>query len=240
MQFNKIPKYYDLLMDGVPYRYWVSYLESVFEKVNFSPVSVLDVCCGTGTVAGILMKKKYSVAGFDLSEGMIEEAKKNYPDIDFTVQNASSFNLEKKFDCAISLFDSLNYITDKNDLQQAFYRVFIHLNRKGLFIFDMNTEYALANDLFAQVNMNEDSSVQYIWEPHWDRNTRICTVDMRFIVKETGEDFRETHIQRAYGTDEIRQMLKTAGFDKICVYNAYRFTEPDEKSDRVFFVAEKN
>ncbi|MBQ0105373.1 MAG: class I SAM-dependent methyltransferase [Armatimonadetes bacterium] len=242
MQFDKITEYYDRLMHGVAYDYWVSYLENLLETYDFYPKTILDVCCGTGTVANILNRKGYELTGFDLSHGMIREAKKNYPEIDFYVQNAKNFRIDKTFDLAISLFDSLNYITDKSELQSAFEQVLKHLNHNGMFIFDVNTEYALSNNLFAQINLNPESNPQYIWEPDWDENTKICTVNMQFICKnENGEEekFTETHIQRAYGIQELNYMLIQAGFDVLNIYSAYRFSKPTKRSDRVFYICRK-
>ena len=241
-QFKEISPYYDRLMHGVPYKYWVAYLEDIFRNLEIMPKDILDVACGTGVVSHLLTERDYKVTGFDLSETMIEVAKKNYPHIDFYCQNAKDFELSQTFDVAISLFDSLNYIINKDDLQSAFSQVFKHLKSGGFFIFDMNTEYALANNFFAQVNLNPNDYPQYIWEPDWDEREKICTVNMTFIVKEeTGKkrEFKEVHIQRAYGIEEITYMLKRSGFEVLNVYSAYRFSKPTKRSDRVYFVAKK-
>ena len=46
-QFKTLAEYYDMLMSGVRYSYWVDYLEEIFIRNNFEPKSVLDVACGT-------------------------------------------------------------------------------------------------------------------------------------------------------------------------------------------------
>ena len=58
------------------------------------------------------------------------------------------------FDLCVSLFDSLNYITDPARLRRP-WRVAAHLTRNGLFIFDLNTEYALVNQFFDQDNLTK-------------------------------------------------------------------------------------
>ncbi|MBQ7256843.1 MAG: class I SAM-dependent methyltransferase [Abditibacteriota bacterium] len=241
-QFNEISQYYDELMHGVPYKYWVAYIENIFRVLDIEPVEILDVACGTGMVSNLLSERNYKLTGFDLSESMIKVAKGKYPHIDFYCQNAKDFELNKTFDVAISLFDSLNYIINKSDLQSAFRQVYKHLKSPGYFIFDMNTEYALANDFFAQVNLSPDAYPQYIWEPDWNDRDKICTVNMTFIVKdEKGKkrEFKEVHIQRAYGIEEITYMLKACGFNVLNVYSAYRFNKPTKRSDRVYFVAKR-
>lgn len=226
-------------MAGVPYVYWVKYIEDILDSLNFTPLSILDVACGTGVVSKKLFDKGFNVTGFDLSEDMIEVAKKNYEDIDFYVQNAKNFEIDKKFDLAVSLFDSLNYITNKNDLQSSFFQIRKHLNNNGYLIFDMNTEYALSNNFFAQINIEPDRYPHYVWTPTWDPKTKICEVKMVFHMKEDdGEiiEFKEYHVQRAYSLEELSYMLEKSGFEVVNIYSAYKFTKPTRRSDRVYFV----
>ena len=65
---------------------------------------------------------------------------------------------------------------------------------------------------------------------------------MTFIVKDekgNKREFKEVHIQRAYGIEEITYMLRSIGFNVLNVYSAYRFNKPTKRSDRVYFVAKR-
>lgn len=241
-QYVNIPKYYDQLMASVPYKYWADYIEEIFKLLNFCPKSLLDVACGTGSMTKEFFDAGLEVAGIDLSEGMISYAKEKYPDIDFYVQDAKDINLNRKFDVAISLFDSLNYIIDKSNLQLVFKKVYEHLNENGYFIFDVNTIYALSNNFFRQSNLEEGVYPHYIWKPRWDPSTRLCTVDMIFECKDTDGkvvEFKEKHVQKGYKISELSRMLELAGFEVVDVFNAYLFTKPNRRSDRVYYVAKK-
>ncbi len=44
---------------------------------------VIDIGCGVGTEAGYLSDHGFDVIGIDFSEGMLEQARKTYPDVDF-------------------------------------------------------------------------------------------------------------------------------------------------------------
>jgi len=242
-QFIDIAEHYDALMSGVPYRLWVDYIEEILRRLHYDPHTVLDVTCGTGTVAELLAERGYEVVGADISPEMIEIARRKASemelDIEYHVSDAAELSLGREFDLAISLFDSLNYITDESRLALAIQRTGEHVVPGGYFIFDVNTEYALAHGFFNQTNLG--SYPRYVWTSHYDKASRICTVTMVFEVMENGQprQFTEIHKQKAYKLDELDAMLEVAGFETINRFHAYKFKQPTRRSDRVFFVARK-
>lgn len=244
-QFDEIAFLYDQLMSGVPYQEWANYLKRILKLYDHRPRTMLDLCCGTGTVSLLLAKEGYRVWGVDISPAMIELATQKAQAIgiraDFHAQDASSFRLGKKFDLVFSLFDSLNYILESSALQQTFYRVSEHLNANGLFIFDMNTELALAGRLFDQSNLSSRSPLNYNWRSTYDPDSRICSINMDFVYRQAGAEkrIRIAHYQRAYDLAEVEQMLTTAGLEVLDTYDAYSFRKASARSDRVFFVARK-
>jgi SAM-dependent methyltransferase len=242
-QFHKLAPIYDEVMRQVPYRMWVRYLHQLLFIEGAMPRSILDVACGTGTVAIHLARQGYDVAGVDISAEMIEQARAKAEEedllIDFGAQDAAAMDLGRRFDLAISLFDSLNYITEPAALAQACKCVAAHLCPGGLFIFDLNTEYAFVHRLFDQDNLDSGENVLYVWRSRYNRRARICTVSMEFRRREAdGEEvFRETHVQRAYSDKEMRGMLAAAGFGAVRCYHAYTLLPPGPSTDRVYYVA---
>ena len=88
------------------------------------------------------------------------------------------FELYGTVRAVISVCDSMNYLTDEEDLEYLFALVNNYLDPGGLFIFDMNTEYKythlLADGIFAE-NREESS---FIWENYYDEETRINEYDL--------------------------------------------------------------
>src|SRR6056297_3507573 len=68
----------------------------------------------------------------------IKQQKRNL-EFNFKAQNMTDFYYEEKFDLIVSFFDSLNYLTDIDQLQNCFESAASSLSRDGLFIFDMNS-----------------------------------------------------------------------------------------------------
>ncbi len=261
-QFKEIAPYYDDLMAGVPYRLWVDYLEDLFRRHDFSPRTILDVACGTGNVSEILAKRGYEVVGADISPGMIEVARRKQWGVEYHVADMAELDLtchpeldsgsremlkpaqhgvRRKFDLAISLFDSLNYITDVDHVARAIKRVGEHVRDGGYFIFDVNTIYALSHHFFDQANLGSPHYPHYIWSSEYDHATRICRVNMTFEVLDNGKtrQFRIVHVQRGHSLEELSDWLGQAGFEVVEILHAYRFRKPTRRSDRVFFIARK-
>lgn len=63
---------------------------------------VLDLGCGNGAITQKLKEKGFRVLGIDASESMLEKAKELHPDLDFRLDDACAFRLEKKADAIFS------------------------------------------------------------------------------------------------------------------------------------------
>lgn len=238
-QFDLIAPHYDDLMSGVPYHLWVDYIEGILRRLECHPRSILDVACGTGNVSELLSRRGYDVVGVDIAPKMIEAAQAKSGRVDYHVQDMARLELGRKFDLAISLFDSLNYITDTDQLRRGLKKVAEHLEDGGVFIFDVNTIYALAHHFFDQANLASDRFPRYIWNSEYDHETRICRVNMTFQVTESGAvtEFKEVHVQRGHSLEELSAWLVEAGFEVLDIFHAYKFRKPTRRSDRVFYVA---
>ena len=237
--FGPIAPFYDLLMRQVPYGMWSGYYRLLLAQLGAAPVTLLDVCCGTGSLAEILAKEGFQVTGFDASAAMIAEAvrkaKESGLEIDYHVADAATLDLGKEFDAAYSFFDSLNYITEPERLRAALRRLAAHVSTGGSFVFDLNTAYAFEKKMFDQEDMRKSSKLRYRWRGDYDPAERLIRVHMDFW--HDGAAFNETHTQRAYSDDEIRAYLDEAGFDVARSYESYTLDPPRKTSDRVHYVA---
>lgn len=243
--FGPVALFYDELMAGVPYQFWVEYAERVWAAHALSPRRILDLACGTGTVARLLARRGYEVVGVDLSGPMLDAARAQSQSenvsIPFHQQDAAELHLPgQTFDACVSLFDSLNYILEPERLAEAFRRVAVQLAPGGAFLFDLNTEYALAEGMFNQSCTRRDAPLHYRWRSRYNAETRLCTVHMRFSRDNDDggerEVFTEIHRQRGHSKDEVLDWLRAAGFAQTFVYDAYTLDGPKKRSDRLFYL----
>lgn len=241
-QYKELAVFYDSLMTDVPYQLWAQYLQSIFRRYNSTPETILDVACGTGNVSKALADLGYKVTGIDLSADMIQIAKsKNLPDIAFHNQGIAQLNLSSRFQAAVSLFDSINYVTDPSELALGMQKVYEHLEDNALFVFDVNTIYALENHFFDRACLSDNYNPKFVWTSEFNYADSICTVSMTFEATLNGEKvvFKEVHKQRGYSIDELSSIVVGAGFELLDVFKAYKFSKPTKRSDRVFFIGRK-
>ena len=63
---------------------------------------ILDLGCGTGDLTHEIAESGASVMGIDQSDIMIQQARKKYPDIAFTVGNAEELDMNQQFNAVFS------------------------------------------------------------------------------------------------------------------------------------------
>ncbi|HJP82972.1 MAG TPA: methyltransferase domain-containing protein [Fimbriimonadaceae bacterium] len=63
---------------------------------------ILDIGCGTGHLTHEIRQRGAKVVGLDSSPNMIQEARANYPDLEFVQASASSFTFKEPFDAVFS------------------------------------------------------------------------------------------------------------------------------------------
>ena len=240
--YTSFAQVYDLFQDNIPYEEWADYLKSLLNEYGVKDGLVLDLGCGTGSITELLAKAGYDMIGVDNSEDMLEIAMdkrgRSGLDILYLLQDMREFELYGTVKAAVSICDSMNYILEKEDLVQVFKLVNNYLDPSGIFIFDMNTEYKythlLADGTFAE-NREESS---FIWENFYDEDERINEYDLTLFIKE-GELFRkfeETHYQRCYSLEEVKEAAKEARMEFVAAYDAFTRKQVKDDSERVYLV----
>ena len=239
--FARVASFYDELMASIPYHSWADYVEQVMDHYEVRPQEILDVACGTGTVSMILAQRGYQVVGTDLSAPMIKVAQEKAAqaglELPFHAQDAAAMKFKGKFDLAICLYDSLNYVLEDDHLLAAFKAVRRALRPGGFFFFDLNGLHAFEAELFTQESP-PGVVPGYRWQSRFNPFTSIAEVEMHFEPP-TGKPFTITHRQRAYLVDEVVELLNKARFEVLNLFEAYTLLPPGRYSERIFYMARK-
>lgn len=103
---------------------------------------VLELCCGTGRLTIPLSEQGVDITGFDISDSMLEKAKKKASDLkvnrpSFINGDMRNFNFDKKFKLIFIPFNSLQCIYTIEDVETIFSNVKKSLDNRGYFIFDI-------------------------------------------------------------------------------------------------------
>ena len=272
--YSSFAEVYDLFQDNIPYEEWCEYLAGLLADYGVQDGILLDLGCGTGTVTELLAARGYDMIGVDNAEEMLgiamrkktarriekEDAQAAGAEIDeqdrrdsilYLCQDMREFELYGTVAAAVSICDSMNYITDLEDLTQVFRLVNNYLDPDGVFIFDLNTPYKyeelLADNTFAEVR--EESS--FIWENFYDEEERINEYDLTLFIREpedeteeenwSGNDgvyrrYTETHYQRAYTLEEVQAAAEEAGLIWVAAYDAFTREPVRPDSERIYVV----
>jgi SAM-dependent methyltransferase len=200
------------------------------------------------------------IARFKEYETTEELLDKNYS-ILYLEQDMRDFELYGTVSAVVSICDSMNYITSNTDLLTVFRLVNNYLDPGGIFIFDMNTQYKYKYVLGDQTIAENRDNCSFIWDNYYDEESGLNEYDVTIFVKledetEYGQEenydgieeddapalyerYQETHYQKAYSIDTVKQLLEVAGMEFIAVYDAFTHNAPHEKSERVYFVAKE-
>ena len=245
--YGEFARVYDTFMDNVDYPAWAEYLQKQLEKYEIEEGLVLELGCGTGIMTEMLAQAGYDMIGVDNSGEMLAEAMEKRVqsghDILYLLQDMQEFELYGTVRAVVSVCDSMNYLTEEEDLAQVFKLVNNYLDPGGVFIFDMNTVYKYENLLGDRTIAENREESSFIWENCYDPESGINEYALAlFLQREDGlyEKHQEFHYQRAYSLDKIKELIIESGMELLSVYDAYTEHPVREDSERVTFVVREH
>ena len=117
-----------------------------------------------------------------------EKKERSGRDILYLQQDMREFELFGTVKAAVSVCDSINYITDPDDLAQVFRLVNNYLDPGGIFIFDFNTVHKY-RDVIGDSTIAEDRGVcSFIWDNCYYEDERINEYDLTLFIQEGALD----------------------------------------------------
>ncbi len=243
--YSSFAAVYDTFMDNIPYEEWAEYLISLLKEYQVNDGLVLDMGCGTGSMTELLAEAGYDMIGIDNSQEMLEiamekRAKSGY-DILYLLQDMREFELYGTVKAIVSICDSVNYITEEEDLEEVFRLVNNYLDPKGVFIFDFNTVYKYKEILGDQTIAEDREDCSFIWDNYYYEEEQINEYELSLFIREEESDlyrkYQETHFQKAYDLKTIQRLIKKSGLEYIAAYDAFTKNTPTKKSERIYVIA---
>ena len=134
--------------------------------------------------------------------------------------------------------DSMNYITEDEDLLEVFRLVNNYLDPGGVFIFDMNTIYKYREIMGEKTIAENREEGSFIWDNYYDEEEQINEYDLALFIPE-GEDglyrkYEEIHYQRGYELETVKQLLEEAGLQFVASYDAFTKEPVKADSERIY------
>jgi ubiquinone/menaquinone biosynthesis C-methylase UbiE len=236
---------YDRMMQNVDYVRWAEYIDSLFSLYNFHPKRVLDIACGTGSATILLAQKGYKMSGTDRAMEMLvrarEKAEKRGIRLFLWQQDMRYLTVTRPYDAALCLYDSINYILTEEEMKQFFQRVSDALTPKGIFIFDVTTEYNIVKHFHRQTFAESYEDFSYIWKNLYFHKEKVCKTILTFFLRD-GDKYakrEELHVQKIYSVAQIKRLLEEADYKLLSSFDAFTFNRWGRTSERINFTAVK-
>lgn len=229
-----LARYYDLqhsaLIDDIPMYLNLArqYKQAETRATKLSPVTVLEIGCGTGRIMAPLVSVGIHVVGVDESEEMLAIARERLSQIHnakytLITADACTLQLEQTFDMVvIALNTFLHNLTRENQLAML-RTAYAHLRAGGSLVIDLPPNDEMANqpddgefefeariiDPIRHTEINKYVSSRLFWaNQEQSLHYRIEELQQNQKMQETQVEFRLRHVFRF----EMDLLLMMAGF----------------------------
>ncbi len=247
-EYSILADIYDEVMVDVDYETWTDYIDEIIIQHTKSANHVLELACGTGTMALSLEELDcYDITATDGSSDMIRIAKqkaiKRSSNVEFRQVNFLDINLDKRFDVVFMVFDSLNYLHTKEDIIKLHRQVKNVLKPGGIFIYDFTTprNSRTAINFLDNERRILENNIRYVRKSAYDAKNRIHTNS--FYIEKMDQDtnsvlhqYKEQHHQRIYTLPEIESIINETDFSIVAAYDGFELKPAHRKSLRITMV----
>lgn len=244
--YEVLASVYDALNSEIDYHAWADFIEKVFCEDGAKKISsVVDLGCGTGSMTLELARRGYDMIGVDNSFDMLSVARERDiagggHGILWLEQDLAEFELYGTVDAAVCCLDCVNHLTKKADVEKFFGWVHNYLEPDGLFLFDVNSPAKFENVYGNNDYILESDGAYCGWQNEYNPKSGLCTFYLTvFAEQEDGSFVRADGVQkeRCYSERTLNRLLTDTGFEIIGRYAGFDFEDPDENSDRWYYVA---
>ncbi|MDP4162298.1 MAG: class I SAM-dependent methyltransferase [Bacillota bacterium] len=247
MSYEKFAYLYDELMKDAPYHRWAEFVMAKLEQYGINNRSLLDLACGTGELSIRLSKEGFDVTGVDLSSDMLAVAMKKAEaegcKIPFFQQDMSKLEGLGLFGTVGIFCDSLNYLKTEQEVFDTFVKVHNHLHEDGIFFFDVHSIFKVSQLFIDHTFTFNSDQLAYIWDSFAGEYPNSVEHELSFFVldekTEKYDRYDEVHFQRTYSVKQYTEWLESAGFELLEVSADFEDTQPNEESERIFFIAKR-
>ncbi|MBU0460675.1 MAG: class I SAM-dependent methyltransferase [Nanoarchaeota archaeon] len=172
MAKQSFTKFWDALTNKKEAQARAELVLKAINKYHKNSKTILELGTGIGAVL-VNFPKQYQLSGLDIKLEYVDICRKKIPKGNFYVMSMHNFKLKNKFEIIFSVYDSINFLKKFNHWKSTFKQVEIHLNKDGLFIFDMYTLKALKDFKSKPANISKFHLGYITDKPTIKRNTLI-------------------------------------------------------------------
>ena len=238
--YGALAAWYDGSTGDVPYAALADYYESLLLREGQARLTLLDLCCGTGTLALLMAERGHELIGVDRSPEMLSVAAEKAAALEtitpplFLCQDATELDLYGTVQGAYCCLDGMNYLPPE-DLPELLRRLHLFIEPGGRFAFDFHAPEHLRS-LDGQVFVDETEDALCLWRGDFDEEENALYYGMDIFSRE-GQLWRrsgEEHCEYAHAPEDLMELLEAAGFCDVRLLT----DGPMAEQGRLYIVAE--
>jgi 2-polyprenyl-3-methyl-5-hydroxy-6-metoxy-1,4-benzoquinol methylase len=216
-------------------------VDKIIRLTRIKKGAALDLCCGPGRCSIALAKRKFTVTGVDRTKFLLNKARARARaarvKIEFIQKDMRDFVRPDSFDLVLSMYTSFGYFETKDEDLSVLLNIHKSLRRGGAFLIDTISKERIAK-IFTPSSVDElpDGSLLVQRRKIVDDWTRTSN-EWILVRKGRAKSFKFTH--RLYSGQEIRDLMKRAGFKRVKLYGSFDGTPYNNTAERLIAVGRK-
>lgn len=238
--YGPLAAWYDALTRDVDYAAFADFYEDCFRVYGGEMHTLLDFCCGTGTLTRLLAARGYEMIATDGSADMLMQAQAKAAELPsgsipplLLCQEAVQLDLYGTVDAAFCSLDGMDYLPPE-ELPEVLHRLHLFIRPDGLLIFDIRAPEsfrALDGGMF----VDETDDVLCLWRAEFDEAACTMHYGMDLFERQGRLWARESeeHVEYAHTPERLTELLQQAGFTDVRV----REDGPQADAGRLFLTA---
>ena len=177
--YGALAAWYDALTRDVDYAAFADFYEQCFQQGRGACHTLLDFCCGTGTLTRLMAARGYEMIATDGSPDMLMQAQAHNADLPadavqplLLCQEAAQLDLYGTVDAAYCSLDGIDYLPPE-ELPEVLHRLHLFVRPGGMLILDIR-DPASFRALDGGTFVDETDDVLCLWRS-LTRRPRPCT-----------------------------------------------------------------
>ena len=141
--YGALAAWYDALTRDVDYAAFADFYEQCFQQGRGACHTLLDFCCGTGTLTRLMAARGYEMIATDGSPDMLMQAQAHNADLPadavqplLLCQEAAQLDLYGTVDAAYCSLDGIDYLPPE-ELPEVLHRLHLFVRPGGMLILDI-------------------------------------------------------------------------------------------------------
>ncbi len=229
---------YDELTGDVPYEELTDWYETALRQGGRAVHTVLDLCCGTGTLSLALAERGCELVSVDASAEMLSVFQRKLRDLPegavppmLLCQRAEELDLNDTVDGAVCCLDGFNYFPPES-LPEIARRLRLFLSPGGVLCFDFLDPERLAS-LDGECFVDEREDTLCLWRASLEDGALRYGMDLFTRAGRLWRREQEEHVEYLHTAETLFRVLEAAGFADLRLYP----DGPQHQQGRLFVTA---